>query len=56
MDKNIYRTHSCGELKLKDIDSEVVLSGWVESVRDHGGVLFLDLRDMYGVTQCVSND
>lgn len=48
-----YRTHSCGELKKDDVGSEVRLSGWVHRVRDHGGLLFIDLRDHYGITQCV---
>ncbi|MGN0113926.1 MAG: aspartate--tRNA ligase, partial [Acutalibacteraceae bacterium] len=53
---NKYRTHSCGELREKDIDSEVRLSGWVENIRDHGGILFVDLRDQYGTTQIVMKD
>ncbi|MCL2664347.1 MAG: aspartate--tRNA ligase [Defluviitaleaceae bacterium] len=53
---NIYRSHTCGELNEKNIGGEVALSGWAESVRDHGGVVFIDLRDHYGVTQVVTND
>ena len=48
-----YRTHTCGELNKDDVGSEVRLSGWVHRVRDHGGLLFIDLRDHYGITQCV---
>jgi aspartyl-tRNA synthetase len=48
-----YRTHNCGELKRDDVGSDVRLSGWVHRVRDHGGLLFIDLRDHYGMTQCV---
>ena len=47
------RTHTCGELSPEQVDQEVVLNGWVENYRDHGQVLFLDLRDRYGVTQVV---
>jgi aspartyl-tRNA synthetase len=48
-----FRTHTCNELKKSDIGSRVRLSGWIHSRRDHGGVLFIDLRDTYGVTQVV---
>jgi aspartyl-tRNA synthetase len=50
-----YRTHTCGALTSADIDTTIRLSGWVHRVRDHGGVLFIDLRDHYGVTQVVAD-
>ncbi|HEY0112932.1 MAG TPA: aspartate--tRNA ligase [Allosphingosinicella sp.] len=49
-----YRTHNCGELRASDVGSEARLSGWVHRKRDHGGVLFVDLRDHYGITQIVA--
>jgi aspartyl-tRNA synthetase len=48
-----YRSHTCGALRANDIGSETRLSGWVHRVRDHGGLLFIDLRDHYGLTQIV---
>ncbi len=50
---NKYRSHTCGELTEKNNGSKVVLSGWINKKRDHGNLLFLDLRDNYGVTQCI---
>lgn len=51
-----YRTHTCNELTLNDLGKTVSLAGWVDTVRDHGGVAFVDLRDQYGVTQVVVHD
>ncbi|MDT8390403.1 MAG: aspartate--tRNA ligase [Lentisphaeria bacterium] len=48
-----YRTHTCDDIRESDIHSDVKLSGWIHSVRDHGGVTFIDLRDHYGITQVV---
>ncbi|MEA3046759.1 MAG: aspartyl-tRNA synthetase, partial [Sphingomonadales bacterium] len=49
-----YRTHNCGQLRESDVGARVRLSGWVHRKRDHGGVLFVDLRDHYGLTQIVA--
>ena len=50
-----YRSHTCGALRSSDIGQTVRLSGWVHRVRDHGGLLFIDLRDHYGLTQAVAD-
>ena len=50
---NKYRTHNCSELNKTNKDQSVVLSGWINKKRDHGNLLFIDLRDNYGLTQCV---
>src|SRR5690349_12971289 len=50
-----YRTHTCGALTLAEDGADVRLSGWCHRIRDHGGLLFIDLRDHYGMTQCVAD-
>ena len=52
---DLQRTHTCGQLRKADAGSDVTLSGWVDTRRDHGGVIFIDLRDRYGKTQIVFN-
>jgi aspartyl-tRNA synthetase len=52
---HLYRTHNCGALRKNDVGKSVRLSGWVHRVRDHGGLLFIDLRDHYGLTQAVAD-
>jgi aspartyl-tRNA synthetase len=50
---NKYRTHNCNELRKEHVNNDVVLSGWINKKRDHGNLLFIDLRDNYGITQCI---
>ena len=50
---NKFRTHNCNELRKEKVGHEVTLSGWINKKRDHGNLLFIDLRDNYGVTQCI---
>ena len=50
---SVYRSHYCSELSIKDLNQKVVLSGWIDTIRDHGNLIFIDLRDNYGITQCV---
>ncbi len=56
MKTNIYHTHYCKDLDISKIDEKVKVSGWIENIRDHGGVLFLDLRDNTETLQVVSSD
>ena len=50
---NKFRTHKCNELRKEDVDKKISLSGWINKKRDHGNLLFIDLRDNYGITQCI---
>jgi aspartyl-tRNA synthetase len=50
---NKYRTHNCNKLRKEDIDKKIFISGWINKKRDHGNLLFIDLRDNYGITQCI---
>ena len=50
-----YRSHTCNDLRMSDVGQNIRLSGWVHRVRDHGGVLFIDLRDHYGITQVLAD-
>jgi len=52
----MYRTHTCGELRIKDVDQEVTLAGWVQTIRKFGSITFIDLRDRYGITQLLFNE
>lgn len=51
----MYRTHTCGELRISDVNKEITLAGWVQRVRNMGGMTFIDLRDRYGITQLAFN-
>ncbi len=52
---HVYRTHKCAELRAANVGEQVRLSGWIHRKRDHGGLLFVDLRDHYGLTQIVTD-
>ena len=53
---NKYRTHNCGELSITNVKQEVKLSGWIQKIRNLGGMIFIDLRDEFGITQIVIKD
>ena len=53
---NKYRTHNCNELRKDNVEQKIRLAGWIDTIRDHGGVIFIDLRDNYGMTQIVIHD
>ena len=53
---NKFRTHNCSELSEKDLDKNVIISGWLHRRRDHGNLIFIDIRDHYGITQCVTEN
>ena len=52
----MFRTHTCGELGLADVNREVTLAGWVQTLRKFGSITFIDLRDRYGVTQLLLDE
>ncbi len=52
----MYRTKTCGELKINNVEETVELSGWIQKIRNLGGMVFIDLRDEFGITQIVIND
>ena len=52
----MYRTHTCGELRITDLNKEVTLAGWVQTIRKFGSITFIDLRDRYGITQLLFNE
>ena len=52
----MYRTHTCGELRIENVSNEIVLAGWIQRIRDLGAMTFIDLRDRYGITQLVVDE
>ena len=56
MRKNMYRTKTCGELNIKNVNEEIELAGWVQKIRNLGGMVFIDLIDEFGITQIAISD
>ena len=54
--RNLVRSHTCGELRPGDVGADVVLMGWVHKIRDLGSLIFIDIRDRYGITQIVARE
>ena len=52
----MYRSHTCGELRIADIKKEITLSGWVQTIRKFGSITFVDIRDRYGITQLLFSE
>jgi aspartyl-tRNA synthetase len=52
----MYRSHTCGQLRISDVGTNVTLAGWVQTVRKFGSITFVDLRDRYGITQLLFNE
>src|SRR6188508_211443 len=52
----MFRTHTCGELRISSVNNEVTLAGWVQTIRKFGSITFIDLRDRYGITQLLFNE
>lgn len=50
-----YRTHNCGQIRKEDVGKKIKLAGWIQTIRDLGGLVFVDLRDQYGITQVVTS-
>ena len=50
-----FRTHTCGEITKKEKNKKISISGWINKKRDHGNLLFIDLRDNFGITQCITD-
>ena len=55
-DFQMYRTHTCGELRFTDINKDITLAGWVQTIRKFGSITFVDIRDRFGITQLLFNE